>query len=249
MNLITFAITSMVCLFVFTSCQDTDIDGMLSDDHSTFSLADNTSGFGLSYPDQELLFGKTIEQWSTEWWKTMMSYDCANNPLNQQTLSMTVKQASAVVFLTGVTDGIALRTITVSRHNALFVPIINVLKEYSAAGGVQNSVPDQTIEQILKAEAHNYINLVTNIKADLDGRPMKIGSNSRVATDLFYFKGNKGLSNCTQHTVTGQLQVAVSDGYWLFLQNLSPGRHTLHTHAEILATGIVPDVYYNIIVR
>lgn len=247
-SLYTFII-AVTSLMVISSCQDTDIDGLVPVDHSLLSLSDNPKGFGLPYPEKELLFGKTIEQWSAEWWKTMMAYDCTHNPFNQQTLSMTVNQASPVVFLSGMTDGVAIRSIIVPRRNALFVPIINVLKEHSSDDGVQNPAPDQTIEQFLKEEATNYINLASNMKVVLDGKPIRIGSNNRVATNLFYFKGNKDLSDCTEHIVTGQLQVAVSDGYWLFLQNLSPGRHTLHTHAEILATSIVPDVYYDIYVR
>ncbi|MEP6793502.1 MAG: hypothetical protein ABJB16_04195 [Saprospiraceae bacterium] len=242
-------IIAATTLMMITSCQDTDIDGIVPVDHSAWSVPDKTDGLGTLYPDQKLLFGKTNQQWSAEWWKTVMSYDCAHNPLNLQSLSITVNQASPVVFLTGVTSGIAVRTIEVSRAKALLVPIINVLKEYPSANTDQNPRPGQTVEQFLKAEAAKYINLATNMKVVLDGRPIRIESNNRVATDLFYFKGNKDLAGCIGQVVTGQLQVGVSDGYWIVIENLSPGRHTLHTHAEILATGIVPDVYYNIVVR
>ncbi len=249
MNLIMSAITSMACLFVFTSCQDTDIDGIVPVDHTGWSVPDLSNNLGLPNPDSKLLFGKSNQQWSTEWWKTMMSYDCAHNPLNQQSWSITVNQASPVVFLTGMTSGISVRTIEVSRDKALFIPIINVLKEYPAVNLDQNPRPDQTVEQFLKTEAAKYINLATNIKVVLDRNLIKITATDRVATDLFYFKANKDLAGCVGQAVTGQLQVGVSDGYWIVIDHLSPGRHTLHTHAEILATGIVPDVYYNIIVR
>lgn len=249
MNFISAAIASMACLFVFTSCQDTDIDGIVPVDHSARSVPDLTNGQNNIYPDQKLLFGKSNQQWSTEWWKTIMSYDCVHNPLNQQSLSVTVNQASPVVFLSGMPSGISERTIEVTRDKALFVPIINVLKEYPSTNTDQNPRPGQTVEQFLKAEAAKYVNLATNMKVVLDRDVIKITAKDRVATDMFYFKRNKDLAGCVGQAVTGQLQVGVSDGYWIVIDHLSPGRHTLHTHAEILATGIVPDVYYNIIVR
>lgn len=248
-NLIQVAITSMICLFIFTSCQEADIDGIVPVDQSAKSLPGKTNGPELTFPDGNGLFGKTSEQWSAEWWKSIMSYDCAHNPLNQQSLALTINQLSPVVFLTGMTSGIAVRNLEVPRNKALFVPVINVLKEYPSANTDQNPKPGVTVQQYLKSEAAKYINLATNMKAELDGRLIKIGNNNRVATDLFYFKGNKDLTGCTQQTVTGQLQAAVSDGYWIFVQNLSPGRHILHTHAEILHTSIVPDVYYEIYIR
>jgi hypothetical protein len=249
MNFISAAIASMACLFVFSSCQDTDIDGIVPVDHSGRSVPGLTNGWDVPNPDQNLLFGKTNQQWSTEWWRTMMSYDCAHNPLNLQSLSMTVNQASPVVFLSGMPSGISVRTIEVPRDKAFFVPIINVLKEYPSVNTDQNPRPGQTVEQFLKAEAAKYINLATNMKVVLDRDLIKITSKDRVATNLFYFKGNEDLSGCVGQAVTGQLQAGVSDGYWIVIDHLSPGRHTLHTHAEILATSIVPDVYYNIIVR
>ncbi len=249
MNFISTAIASMACFLVFSSCQDTDIDGIIPVDHSGRSVPDLTDGFGITSPDQKLLFGKTNQQWSTEWWRTMMSYDCTNNPLNQQSLSMTINQASPVVFLSGMPSGISVRTIEVPRDKALFVPIINVLKEFPSTNTDQNPRPGQTVEQYLKAEAATYINLATNMKVVLDRDLIKITSKERVATGLFNFKANKDLAGCVGQAVTGQVQVGVSDGYWIVIDHLSPGRHTLHTHAEILATSIVPDVYYNIVVR
>lgn len=242
-------IITVTSLMMITSCQDTDMDGIIPVDHSALTLPGKRNDLSIPYQEQKLLFGKTNQQWTSEWWQTMMSYDCAHNPLNLQSLSMTVNQTSPVVFLAGVTSGIAFRTIEVSGDKALLIPIINVINEYSSKDTVQNSVPDQTIEQLLKVEAHNYINQATNMNVVLDGRPIRIGYNNRVASNLFSFTGNQDLSSCTQHTVTGQPQVAVSDGYWIILQNLAHGRHTLHTHAEILANGIVPDVYYDIYVN
>lgn len=249
LNLISFAFATMSCVFVATSCQDTDIDEFVSVDHTSRSLPGRTLDTDITYADQKELFGKSMKQWAQDWWRNIMSYDCAHNPLNQSELNMSPDLTSPVVFLSGMPNGISNRYVEVPRNKALLIPVMNVLKEYPSVNIDQNPKPGQTVEQFLKIEAAKYINLATNMKVVLDRDLIKITNANRVATDLFYFKGNKDLAGCVGQAVTGQLQVGVSDGYWLVIENLSPGRHTLHTHAEILHSGIVPDVYYDIVVR
>ncbi|MEO6132634.1 MAG: hypothetical protein ABIQ02_12360 [Saprospiraceae bacterium] len=241
-------IIATTSLMMITSCLDTDLDGIVPVSENAKSLPDKTNAYDPTI-EPKGLHGKTITDWTKEWWRYVMSFDCANNPLNLPYLSSPATQLGQVVFLVGTNDGMATRNIEVSGEKALFVPIINVLRDYPGAYLHGLPAPGQSVEQFLKIEAANYINQATNMKAVLDGRIVKITKQNRFATDQFYFKSNKDLKNCMDATLTGQPQVAVSDGYWIILQKLNPGRHTLRVHAEILQTGIVIDVVYNLFVR
>ncbi|MEP6646139.1 MAG: hypothetical protein ABJC12_03555 [Saprospiraceae bacterium] len=238
----------VVTMMMVTACQDTDLDGIVPVSESAKSLPDKTNGLDLIH-EQNGLNGKTYQEWTKEWWRYVMSFDCAHNPLNLTSLSTQASQYRNIVFLVGTESGMATRNIEVFGNTPLFVPVINVLKDYPGAYLHEVPQPGQSIEKFLKTQAANYINQATNMKALLDGHSIKISNENRFATDQFYFKGNKDLKNCVDASLTGQPQVAVSDGYWITIQNLSPGKHTLRIHAEILSTGIVTDVIYNLTIH
>lgn len=248
-NLILTAITAVTCMLLVSACQDTDIDGLIPVDTNVKSVPDRINGSEVIFSNGTTLFGKTDKYWVAEWWKYFMGLDCNHNPFNFTSFATSVTQQGPVVFLSGMPSGTAVRYVEVDKNKALLIPLMNVMKDYPAAYIDQTPRPGQTVEQYLKTEAHKYMNLATNLSAVLDNRPIKITNNNRIDSDLFFVTVNPQLQTCLEHSVSSQSLVAVTDGYWLILRNLSPGRHSLHVHAEILSTSIIPDTYYNFSVR
>jgi len=86
------------------------------------------------------------------------------------------------------------------------------------------SYPNVKSEPALVLCAQTDDNRATNLQATLDGVNLKQLDKYRVTSPLF---------NATYPThnlfgsPAGQTQ-GISDGYWIFLQPLSPGKHELH---------------------
>lgn len=192
---------------------------------------------------------KSYIELTKQWWKYVMSFDCSKNPLNFPGLTTTAYQPGSFVFLVGASEGFFTRNVVVARNQSILVPVINKLSNYPCTDLSTRPPTGSSLEQLLLSEPDKFIDLVTNIKVSLDDKPVNITNNNRLTTGLFSFTGKADLTQCLDICVTGQLQPAVSDGYWLVLSRLPAGKHVLRIHAEILHTGIVIDGIYNIIVR
>ena len=239
-------------LFV-TACQDEEILalGPKFELEDTVSLVSNVKQeSALIMPPKSVPYGKTFEQWTTEWWQYVMSFDCANSPLNDATGAHTLRdQGGPVIFLAGTTGGTATRNISIDRDKSLLFPLINIINDYPCPNPDFKPSPGQSIENFLKEGAAQFIGQAKNLDVTLDGKTIGITNTSRYPTDLFYFTGNKDLANCLDPCVTGKAQAAVSDGYWMMLKKLKPGLHILHFHAEVPDYGFIVDVTYQISVN
>ena len=244
-NLATLVVTVIASAFWFTACQDEDIDGVIRP--TTYGQGiTGKPGTGGTVSIGNGLYGLSKVDWTKEWWKYVMSFDCARTPLNQSGVGTAPKQIGKVVFL-APGAGFSTTNVEITSNQVLLVPIINELGTYPCAA-LGKPKRGQTIEQFLKSKVGVTIDQATNVKVDFDLERIEITDQNRIATNLFNFKGNKDLARCIDPCVTGQVQSAVSDGYWLFFENLTPGKHILTIHSEILATGEVEDVTYKIFV-
>ena len=81
----------------------------------------------------------------------------------------------------------------------------------------------QSLENFLLIDAATFIDPVTQPAAKLDGRSLTV---QRVKTQLFSFTAPASLV-AFDECVTGSPQLAVSDGYFVFIKPLPRGQHTL----------------------
>ncbi len=242
------ALLVMAGAFFTTSCEKDD-NIALAQSYDVYNTEQNNFNFtGITAAGDDAVRKSYIEL-TKEWWKYVLSFDCSKNPMNFPVLTSTAYQPGPVAFLVGAEDGFATRNILVAHNQSILVPIINKLSDYPCTDPSTRPSAGSTLEQFLLSAPDKYIDLATNFKVTLDGRPISITNNNRLTTNLFYFTGKADLAQCTDVCVTGQSQAAVSDGYWLVFSRLSLGRHVLRIHAEILRTGIVIDGVYNITVR
>ncbi len=250
-NFFAAAITVIACALWMTSCEKDDLDNLTPKYQDEVANEDSLETRGstlVSAPNS--LFGTPINILVQEWWKSAMNLDCNGNSLNTgAVVTGATAQYGSVIFLADPSKGLTTKFVSMTRKNALLVPVISYLKNDPCPGVIITPVPGEAIFKVLTDGVDAYIDQATALQVTLDGKPIAITEANRVATDLFYFTGNKELFNCLGSCVTGELQPAASDGYWVALPYLSRGRHQLRIHSEIPQHSIVNDVTYHITVR
>jgi hypothetical protein len=87
--------------------------------------------------------------------------------------------------------------------------------------------PGQSLEDFLTEGANWLISHATELECVRDGVPLVNLFSYRATSKLFQFTGDPSLTAIWDPCITGQLQDGVSDGYWVMLQPMTPGQHTL----------------------
>ena len=186
-------------------------------------------GFTIADPGQ-MAFGKTYGEWASEWWDWVLQFPADVNPLLDDTgASCDLGDQGSVWFLAGNFGGTTVRECTAPAGKAFFFPVFNVISFAPEFGN--------TVEEI-RADANGDIELDPEpiISCVIDGVPVD---------DVFAFRaqtppGGFTLNNLDLFNELFGLSLtprfpAISDGYWLMVEGLSPGEHVI----QILAS--VPD--------
>jgi hypothetical protein len=200
-------------------------------------------------PVQSHAYGLSYGEWSARWWQWFFSLPLDSSPLFG-TADCSFGQSGPVWFLGG---GPSPRPYcTVPAGTALFFPIINA--ECSTIPGDNSG---DTSEAGLRGCANSLANLIdaTTLNATLDGVPLTGLSQYRVQSPSFPIGPLPGPSNNNlgfyftgNLTPAGTTGESVSDGFYLMLHPLSPGRHLLHFHGEIPVFNFVVDMTYDLTV-
>ena len=149
-------------------------------------------------------------QWAARWWQWAARFgDDTGAPFRDPDGRHCAlnQEEGAVWFLAG-TDGTfdAVRTCTVPAGKHLFVPLINWVVDEAASCGDKQA-------RAARLADHVYTGLVL-----LDGRPVGQLERMRVAAGTCF-------------AMSDQSPGAATDGYWLMLRPLPPGKHQLAVSA------------------
>lgn len=207
---------------------------------------------------------KTYEQWSIAWWQWVMTVPFSMNPITQMGNKVDCRifqdPFSHVFFLTGTSNFADTRSCTVPAGKPIFFPVVNLLNDYPCPNGPFQPGPGQSLEQFLTIGYRgsvlpngarplvdgNTVDNAGNLGATLDGVPLAptsivpppAESIYRATSPLFLFRADRSL-NQYDPCVTGGIQPAVSDGYWIMLAPLSPGIHHLDIKQPVSgSTGV-----------
>jgi hypothetical protein len=179
--------------------------------------------------------GKTIGQWTADWWNWAVAEPAGKDPLTDTTgANATLNQSGPVFFVGGqgaAANGAVSRSFDVPGGKYLLVPLVNVLV---AAG------PDPNFSST-KEEAEKYVTQAAKLDqlfATLDGQAIPDLASHREPsptnfTITFADKNVTGLG-------PGTFNDANSDGYWLMFNPLAPGNHTLHFGGGLDSFEIAP---------
>jgi hypothetical protein len=211
--------------------------------------ADNANPNPGVIPPQAHVDGKTYGEWGTTWWDWVLNIASAVNPLANPTMDFnTLPQHAAVYFLVG--SGTS-HDVVVPPGRMLFFPLVNVFD----AGDMPTVQEEVELVQF-------WVRHVTDLHCTVDGRSLR---------SLFRYRGTgewpDGLVLGEENRwdlPAGNYGEGASDGYWIMLSPLPPGRHTVQfggTMGDVnwddfdpslgwgTWTGFTVNVTYNITVK
>jgi hypothetical protein len=178
------------------------------------------------FPVKSHPYGKSYGQWSARWWNWAAGTPAAISPLTDPTGERCgFNQHGPVFFLAGTTGGAAVtRSCTIPEHKAILVPILNAACQEGHDGDTEAALRTNCAE--------SFIDLVTSLEADVDGRPVRGLFHYRIMSPLFTLTvvADNPFGDAAFNVGT---YPGVTDGYWILLKPLKEGSHTIHFRGEI----------------
>ncbi|HTT10701.1 MAG TPA: hypothetical protein VMG60_07420 [Burkholderiaceae bacterium] len=182
---------------------------------------------------------------SAAWWQSVLSTPTGVNPVLDSTGEhCMVGQRGPIWFLHGTFSGSAtVRNCLVPADKALFFPVINnVVSNTPNLCG--QAGPMNTAQ--LRAAVAPFIDAANHLSVAVDGQPVPMRRVRSIPFAMTPPADNVFVVPCggPDQSPTGVFSPTVDDGYYVLLEPLSKGRHTL----RILATsgGFSTDVTYNL---
>jgi hypothetical protein len=199
-------------------------------------------------PISSRTLGMTYGQWGAAWWQYVYSIPVPTNPGFDTTGAncATGQANNPVFFLVGVFNNpaTATRNCTVPANKMLFFPILN----FENDNFCPPITPRLGVPQLL-AVAKTMMDGATDLEADIDGVTVKNLSNYRAHAPGGFsitFPDKNVFQYFGCDIPAGTYAPFVTDGYWLMLEPLSVGQHTIHFHGS--EGSFTLDITYNLTV-
>jgi hypothetical protein len=165
--------------------------------------------------------GQSISQWTEDWWTWALQAPYATNPLLDATGAFAgVDNNNSVFFVAGTASlggpATVVRTFDVPAGKPLLIPILNSFDTLDP-----KNVENKDM-QVFKKD-------VTGLSAEIDGVPIANLQSYLVRTD-FFSMGPTQSGSLIEHigaSVGQELTPTKSSGYWLMVEGLAPGQHSL----------------------
>lgn len=183
---------------------------------ASFSL---TTVYGGVLPPQSSPYGRSYAQWSAAYWQWLFALPVDGHPgTDSPDFDVTEGQSGHVWFLTGP-FGTVERNVTIPTGTSLFIALINVdsstLEEPPFYGA---TAADQL------AIANGFADFITDLSFRVDGKAVRNIDDFRVTSPQFTFTAPSPWI----FGETGGTGMATGVGYFVMLEPLSVGRHTIH---------------------
>jgi len=200
-------------------------------------------------PNEIIVGGKTIGEWTADCWKWIYSIPTNDNPqVHCDGRLMSNRQPSETVFFIPPPNGVSdpcTRTFSVPEGKFILLPVLGLTYDNI------DTVPPFSID-----EMHDILNAVLDEPAELaasvDGVAVPNLKDHRASSPPFSFDfvdGDNPLTLFYPHPIVGLDDPIVADGDWLMLEPLSPGPHVLHARGQISIPIFLPhDITCNITV-
>jgi hypothetical protein len=190
----------------------------LSENRFVHAQESSASGVLSVFPPDSKPYGLTYGEWTAKWWQWAFSMPEAVNPMIDDTgMNCANNQTGPVWFLSGTSGGAVTRACTIPSDKGILVPIINVECDYATD-------PSLRTEADLRACAKADQDTVIGKEVTVDGHSVGNLDNYRFQSPLF----NLTFPENNIVGVAPQTTEAISDGFWVLLEPLSPGMHDIH---------------------
>jgi hypothetical protein len=179
---------------------------------------------------QAAWYGASLGTWTARQWQWLLSIPLGVSPETDSAgLNCAINQDGPVWYLSAPSGSTSDRYCTIPSDKAILSPIVTYLNDYPCPEPPPfEPAPGQTLQDFLAQGAAGLIDTATLSEADLDGRSLKV---RRVTASLFGFTAARDLV-ALDGCLAGSPQLGVSDGYFVFIEPLSPGQHTLRIQAN-----------------
>jgi hypothetical protein len=194
-------------------------------------------------PNDAVVSGKTIGEWSADWLKWMVVIPTNQNPmLDPDGSSAAVGQPDGSVFflgfVPGFTPGTVTRRFSVPEGKYLFLPVM-----FYEADNV-NTFPLLSVEE-LRDQAAGIVDNPIELHASIDGIEVPNLLEHRAISPVFSFfyeiADNFHTWAFNGQPITGVVDPVIADGYWLMVEPLPPGVHTIHYGGTLRNATFVPS--------
>jgi hypothetical protein len=154
---------------------------------------------------------------TAEWWQWALSFPVDENPLLDTTGEDCSKGdvSDDIFFLAGTAGGRAERECTISEGQAILIPIVNVVNI--------KTLEDETEESLL-AQAEEILAQQRNLKLIIDGEQIRDLESYLVTNPTFF---TVELPEDNIFGISAGSYEAVAVGYWVLIEGLSAGEHTI----------------------
>ena len=180
-------------------------------------------------PGDPRLKGKTYAQWAAEWWKWSQQMPLTNSAgavhpfFDTPNFDVSAHQTSDVWFL-AAPFGTTRRSCVIPAGISLFFPIFNV----ESSSLEPNPFYGATAEEQAR-KARFWADHAVDIFCQIDGVAVTNLGAYRVQSPQIEIN----VPSPWIQGKTGGRGTSSGDGYWVFLEPLSPGQHTLHFGAKL----------------
>ena len=195
------------------------------------------NGLELYAPDS-MPFGRTYAEWTAKWWQWVLALPKTENPLVGDTgKDCTNNQGGPVWFLAGTLQGQAERSCIIPADKAILFPVINF--EASVAEN------DGTTQEELAARAKFEMDQIIDMRAMINGINIDELKQYRVQSPPF----NVTLSMDNVLGLPAQTTKMISEGYWIFLRPIEPGKYDLYSFGSCLAGKVKIGLSYHLTIE
>lgn len=181
------------------------------------------------YAPNSIVEGKSIGEWTSDWWNWAYGSPVEGNVLTDDTGAFqNTNQTADVFFIAGNSGGETSRSFTVPNDKPLLLPLINLSYWRTPEPGEDEDPTTPRDAALVQADVEGLISEVDELSFSLDG--------VSIAQDTLFmhresttFTGNilADTVGATSEPV-GVWPESYTSGYWIMLDPLSPGDHTLN---------------------
>lgn len=206
------------------------------------TLTANIASAQSAYPPPSLLAAK--------WWQWALETPASQSPLTDQTGQFgALNQPSGTLwFLAGNEGGTTVRRVTIPASKALFFPIANVfdVESGTAIPAGTNVFSVKQPLQVAQRFVSSAIATAHDLSCSVDGTPVAITTANLEQSVPFTLLLP---ADTILGVPAGIYYPAVDSGYYVLLNPLSPGQHTIHFSGGLSAFGNFLDVTYHITIQ
>jgi len=173
----------------------------------------------------EIVFDRSQAEWSQAYLQWIAAFARDSSPVSDTTGARCAAKQEGDVWFLATSDGTApvVRTCTVPAGKTLFVPIAGTMERSG------NREPD--CNSMARIAADNITHHVTRLSMTVDGQAVDNLASHRLATRECFALGLRQIPRSAAKTV-------VADGYYVMLQPLPAGLHTIAVGAWFDSTAV-----------